>query len=81
MKASELRELTLEELQKKADDLKAELFNLRFQLATGQLDNYRRIRMVRKDLARVKTVLWEREAQIETNRTQQEGRRLKTRNA
>ncbi|NLW08806.1 MAG: 50S ribosomal protein L29 [Firmicutes bacterium] len=80
MKASELRELTLEELQKKADDLKAELFNLRFQLATGQLDNYRRIRMVRKDLARVKTVLWEREAQIETNR-KQEGRRLKTRNA
>ena len=80
MKASELRELTLEELQKKADDLKAALFNLRFQLATGQLDNYRRIRMVRKDLARVKTVLWEREALIETNR-KQEGRRLKTRNA
>ena len=78
MKASELRELTLEELQKKADDLKAELFNLRFQLATGQLDNYRRIRMVRKDLARVKTVLWEREAQIETN-LKQIGRRWKTR--
>ena len=79
MKANELRELTTEELQKKAADLKAELFNLRFQLATGQLDNYRRIRMVRKDLARVKTILWEREARIESE--QQEGRRLKTRNA
>ncbi|NLY89549.1 MAG: 50S ribosomal protein L29 [Firmicutes bacterium] len=81
MKASELRELTTEELQKKVADLKAELFNLRFQLATGQLDNYRRIRIVRKDLARAKTVLWEREAKIETHRKQQEGRRLKTRNA
>ena len=81
MKANELRELTTEELQKKAVDLKAELFTLRFQLATGQLDNYRRIRMVRKDLARVKTILWEREAGIETNRNEQEGRRLKTRNA
>ncbi|NLZ44015.1 MAG: 50S ribosomal protein L29 [Clostridia bacterium] len=79
MKANELRELTTEELQKKAVDLKAELFNLRFQLATGQLDNYRRIRMVRKDLARVKTILWEREAKIGSE--QQEGRRLKTRNA
>jgi len=66
MKANELRELTTEELQKKVADLKAELFNLRFQLATGQLDNYRRVRAVRKDLARVKTVLWEREAKVET---------------
>lgn len=66
MKANELRELTTEELQKKVADLKAELFNLRFQLATGQLENYRRVRAVRKDLARVKTVLWEREAKVET---------------
>ena len=66
MKANELRELTTEELQKKVADLKAELFNLRFQLATGQLENYRRVRAVRKDLARVKTVLWEREVKVET---------------
>lgn len=66
MKANKLRELTTEELQKKVADLKAELFNLRFQLATGQLENYRRVRAVRKDLARVKTVLWEREAKVET---------------
>ncbi len=67
MKASELRELTTKELQEKAADLKSELFNLRFQLATGQLDNYRRIRAVRKDLARVKTILWEREAQTKSS--------------
>ena len=45
----------------KADDLKQELFNLRFQLATGQLDNPMRIREVRRSIARVKTVLRERE--------------------
>jgi len=66
MKASEIRDLTTNELQEKVADLKAELFNLRFQLATGQLDNYRRVRAVRKDLARVKTVLWEREAKVKT---------------
>lgn len=67
MKASEMRDLTTKELQEKAADLKAELFNLRFQLATGQLDNYRRVRAVRKDLARVKTVLWEREAKVKSS--------------
>jgi len=61
MKAKEIRDLTTKELQKKVEDLKQELFNLRFQLATGQLDNPMRIRDVRRDIARVKTVLRERE--------------------
>jgi large subunit ribosomal protein L29 len=53
-----------EELQTKLNDLKAELFNLRFQLATGQLDNPMRVRDVRKGIAKVKTVLRERELGI-----------------
>ena len=57
MKAKELRDLTYEELTKKADSLQAELFNLRFRLATGQLDNPMVISATRKDLARVKTCL------------------------
>ena len=57
MKAKELRDLTYEELTKKAGDLQAELFNLRFRLATGQLDNPMVISATRKDLARVKTVM------------------------
>jgi len=61
VKAVKLRELTDEELNKKVRDYKEELFNLRFQLATGQLDNPMRIRDVRKNIARCKTVLRERE--------------------
>lgn len=61
MKAAKLRELTDEELKKKVRDYKEELFNLRFQLATGQLDNPMRIRDVRKNIARCKTVLRQRE--------------------
>ena len=57
MKANELRDLTPEELVKKESDLQAELFNLRFRFATGQLDNPMTIAAVRKDLARVKTVM------------------------
>ena len=57
MKASEIRELSREELETKLKDLKAELFNLRFQLAINQLDNPMRISAVKKDIARVKTVL------------------------
>ncbi|MGW8115374.1 50S ribosomal protein L29 [Caproicibacterium sp. NSD3] len=57
MKASEVREMTNEELQSKLKDLKEELFNLRFQLAINQLDNPMRISAVKKDIARVKTVL------------------------
>ena len=57
MKASEIRELSAAELESKLKDLKAELFNLRFQLAINQLDNPMRISAVKKDIARVKTVL------------------------
>ncbi len=64
MKAKEVRQLTETELNNKLNELKAELFNLRFQLATGQLDNPSRIKQVRKDIARVKTILRERELGI-----------------
>ena len=64
MKAEEIRAMTGDELQKKLADLKAELFNLRFQLATGQLDNPTRVKAVRRDIARVQTIMHEREAKI-----------------
>ncbi|NLV79312.1 MAG: 50S ribosomal protein L29 [Rhodococcus sp.] len=59
--AAELRELTEEELTSKLRESKEELFNLRFQMATGQLDNNRRLRTVRNEIARIYTVLRERE--------------------
>ncbi|NLY56024.1 MAG: 50S ribosomal protein L29 [Firmicutes bacterium] len=61
MKAKDLRELSTEELEHKLGELKEELFNLRFQMATGQLDNPLRMKDVRKTIARVKTVMRERE--------------------
>ncbi|MCL6516876.1 MULTISPECIES: 50S ribosomal protein L29 [Alicyclobacillus] len=64
MKANELRSLTTEEIQNRIEQLKDELFNLRFQLATGQLENPMRIRQVRKDIARAKTILKQRELGI-----------------
>ncbi len=70
MKAFDLRELTTLELQEKLDEAKAELFNLRFQLATNQLDNSSRLREVRKDIARIQTVM--REQEIEAWRAQME---------
>ena len=57
MKASEIKDLTVEELQSKSVELQQELFNLRFQLHTGHLENTSRISQLRKDVARVKTVL------------------------
>ena len=60
MQAKELKSLTSEELMNKLNDFKSELFSLRFQLATGQLENTARIKLVKKDIARVKTVLAER---------------------
>lgn len=64
MKPKEIRDLTSEELERKLSDLKEELFNLRFQLATGQLDNPMRVHDVRKSIARVKTVQRERELHL-----------------
>ncbi len=61
MLTNELRELSDAELVEKLNEAKEELFNLRFQLVTGQLDNYRRLKEVRKDIARVMTVQRQRE--------------------
>jgi large subunit ribosomal protein L29 len=64
VKIREIRDLSGDELNLRLDSLKEELFNLRFQVATGQLDNPMRVREVRKDIARVKTVLRQRELGI-----------------
>lgn len=64
MKAKEVREKTVNELNQSLVELKTELFNLRFQLATGGLENPLRINKVKKDIARVKTVLRERELNV-----------------
>ena len=66
MKATEIREQTVEELQEKLKALKEEDFNLRFQLAINQLDNPMRIKAVKKDIARVLTVI--REQQLENSK-------------
>jgi large subunit ribosomal protein L29 len=76
-KVSELRDLTDEELERRLYDLKDELFRLRFQLATRQLENPMRIREVRKAFARTKTVQREREIEREKSR----GSRLEVGNA
>ena len=62
MKATELREMTAEQLQAKLGELKEELFNLRFQLEVNQLDNPHKIKDVKHDIARVMTVLREKNA-------------------
>ena len=67
MKASETKKLSTAELETKLKDLKAELFNLRFQLAINQLDNPMRVSAVKKDIARVKTVLRENEINSSKN--------------
>ncbi len=61
MKVKEIKELTTAEMLEKEQEFKEELFNLRFQLATGQLENTARIQEVRKSIARIKTVLREQE--------------------
>jgi large subunit ribosomal protein L29 len=61
VKAAELRELTEEDLVARLREAKAELFNLRVQGATGQLDNHRRLQVVRRDIARIYTIMRERE--------------------
>jgi large subunit ribosomal protein L29 len=60
-KSSELRDLPVEELTRQLTETKEELFNLRFQNATGQLDNYKRLGELRKHVARLKTILREQE--------------------
>ena len=61
LKAAEIRDLSVEEINQKLAETKEELFNLRFQNATGQLDNYKRLRDLKRDVARIKTVLRARE--------------------
>ena len=64
MKATEIREMSNEELMKKLEEFKSELFVLRFQNETGQLENPMKINLIKKDIARVKTVIRERAADV-----------------
>ena len=61
MKAAEIRALSADDLQAKLKDARAELFNLRFQMATSQLDNTARVKQVKKDIARIQTEMRARE--------------------
>ena len=63
MKAAELRDRSVDELEKTLSDLEQQLFKLRFQKSTGQIENPIKIREVRKDIARVLTIMGERKAQ------------------
>lgn len=72
MRASELRDLTDAELRGRLDELHREQFNLRFQLATRQLANYRRIPAVKRDIARINTILRERQLAAEYARASAE---------
>ena len=67
MNAKEIRQNDMSELNKKLKDLKEELFNLRFQLAINQLENPMRITAVKKDIARIKTIIRENEIKNSTN--------------
>ena len=68
MRAVEIRDMTIEELMEKEKDLREELFNLRFQKAVGQLSNPARLRNLRKDIARIKTVIKEKSLQASGRR-------------
>ena len=61
MKATDIKEMSVDEMNNKLEDLKQELFNLRLQLAVNQLENTARLKAVKKDIARIKTVLREQE--------------------
>ena len=63
MKATDIRGLSLEEMKSKASDLEQELFNLRFQHETGELENSAKLKQARRDFARVKTIIRQTEAQ------------------
>jgi large subunit ribosomal protein L29 len=69
MKAAEVRDLETDDLHGRIAELKEELFNLRFQLATGQLDNHRRMQQVKRDIARIRTVLRERDYAVAASMT------------
>ena len=64
MKAKEIRNLSTDELNKKLDELKKDLFMLRMQHATNQLDNPMRLNAVKKDIARIKTIIREKETNV-----------------
>ena len=66
MKASEVRDLGMEEMLRKLDDLKQELFNLRFQHETGQLENPQKMKQAKRDIARMKTLIKQSELNKET---------------
>jgi len=74
VKAAEVRSLPTEELAIQVEELREELFNLRFQNATGQLDNYKRMGLVRKEIARITTILKQRDLGIETEPEAEEPR-------
>ena len=71
--AAEIRDLADDELVSRLGEAKEELFNLRFQVATGQLDNNRRLQTVRRDIARIYTVMRERELGIDRSYTASSG--------
>ncbi len=73
MKAVEMRRLTLEELSQRLGDSADDLFRMKFQLISGQLQNTIRIRDTRREIARIKTVINERELQINQSSTEEEG--------
>jgi large subunit ribosomal protein L29 len=66
MKASEIRDLGMEEMLRKLEDLKQELFNLRFQHETGQLENPQKMKQTKRDIARMKTLIKQSELNKET---------------
>jgi large subunit ribosomal protein L29 len=68
MKVSEIRDLGPEEMQSKVDDLREELFNLRFQHGTGQLENTTKLKQAKKDIARLKTIIREFELKQDTQK-------------
>ena len=68
MKTSEIRELSLEEMQQKVDDLRQELFNLNFQHGSGQLENPQKLKQAKRDIARLKTIIREVSIKQETQK-------------
>lgn len=73
MKAAEMRRLSLEELSQRLDDSADDLFRMKFQLISGQLQNTIRIKGTRREIARIKTIVQERELQINQASTEEEG--------